>query len=105
MIRVMVNPGCRRWQGLHNFGHKAKSPAMDGADHRLAIPVIPHRLAGQTDAAGDAGVRHSPSRPDSFGKLVLGHHAAAMPNKVHQQPKNLRLGPHRRVATAQFVPV
>lgn len=72
-------------------GDEAVAPSVPRADHRLALPVVAHRLPRLLDAGGERGLRHEAAAPRGIEELGLGHHPVAVLDEVDQHAEHLRL--------------
>ena len=54
---------------------------------------------------GEGGFRDDPAAPHGFDQVILGHHALAVPQQVHQQVEDLRPDRDRVGPADQFPPI
>ena len=91
---VSVRDAARAGAERRDLRDEAEAPPVHCLDHLLPGAVIVHGLTRRADATGDAGVRNRSPLPDRLHDLVLGDHAAMVPDEMNQQGKHLGLERH-----------
>ena len=78
---------------------------MGGADEALAAAVVPDRLTGRLDPAGERRLAHEAIAPDGIEQLLLGHDPVSFPDQHGEQVEHLRLNRPQAPGPAQLEPV
>ncbi len=80
----------RRIDDAHVRDEPEAAPVL-GAQHRLVLAVVPHRLAGPVHGLGERRRAHGHPRPQGVEQLVRGDDALAVLDQIGEDIEHLRL--------------
>jgi hypothetical protein len=83
--------GCCRGRDVGHLRDEPETVPVLGAQHRLALAVVPYRLASLLHGPGERRWGDAHARPQGVEQLVRGNDALAALDQVDEEVEDLRL--------------